>query len=107
MDAYIALFTMAAAAAAGWLTTRVCRRCNHFVSVTSRTLVEETHDAAGVGERTEQCRGCDHHRVEAYSIPARPRSSGRGGSSGASSSRGGGSSFGGGASRGGGGGASW
>lgn len=81
------------------LAGHICPRCNKYMSVSNRTLHYATYSSSGLGERTEHCSNCNHHRVSTYTIARKTRSS--------SSSSGRSSSSGGGRSSGGGGGASW
>lgn len=81
------------------LAGHICPRCNKYMSVNNRTLHYATYTSTGLGERTEHCSNCNHHRVSTYTISRKTRSSS------SSSSRS--SSSGGGRSSGGGGGASW
>lgn len=81
-----------------WCFSHICPRCNKYMSVHNRTLHYATYYSSGLGERTEHCDNCGHHRVSTYTISRKTRSS-------SSSSSGSRSS--GGRSSGGGGGASW
>lgn len=95
------VFTGAGAIAVGcflWCASHVCPRCNKYMNVYTRTLTSATYYSSGLGEKTEHCENCGHHRVSTYTISRKQRSS---------SSSGGRSSSGGGRSSGGGGGASW
>lgn len=82
-----------------WCFSHICPMCNKYMSVYKRTLRYATYYSTGLGEKTENCNNCGHHRVSTYTISRKTRSS----SSSSSSS----SSGGGGRSSGGGGGASW
>ncbi len=93
-----------------WFTQyQKCPSCSYktYYQSGNRTITSATCSSSGVGERTYECKHCNHTEKKRYTIPEIDCSSSSSSSSGGSSGFSGGGSFGGGRSGGGGAGGSW